>query len=427
MTSLLYPISIGLIATGAIILLTAWLPLILRSLPLSLPIVAVAIGYFAIPHSWSIAVSAGLARNRLLEHLVELVILIALMGVGLRTGRPLSWRGWSATWRLLGIAMPISIAAIAICCGLLIGFSWPLALFVGAALAPTDPVLAADVQAGPPGEEEGGETRFALTSEAGLNDGLAFPFVLLAMSLTNHSLDAVWREWLVIDVIWKIGSGVLIGLAAGWAFGWLCFRLPRLKMSRTGDGLVAVGVALISYGVAELARGYGFIAVFIMAATLRAAERDHEFHAAMAGFTEQIERVLMVLILIGFGNAVAEGLFRSVGWPEIALAALILLVIRPAAGWLSLIGSPLPAGARALIAFFGVRGMATFYYVAYATGRGDFAGGVNLWATTGIVVFASVLLHGITSMPLMRWADRKRRKNAPSGAPSPADDGTSGT
>jgi NhaP-type Na+/H+ or K+/H+ antiporter len=426
MTSLLYPISIGLIATGAIILLTAWLPLLLRSLPLSLPIIAVAIGYFAIPHSWSAAASAALAQNRLLEHLVELVILVALMGVGLRTGRPLTWRGWSATWRLLGIAMPLTIAAIALCCDLLLDVSWPLALFIGAALAPTDPVLAADVQVGPPGQDEGGETRFALTSEAGLNDGLAFPFVLLAMLLTDHPIDGVWRNWLVIDVVWKIGCGVLIGLAAGWAFGWLAFRLPRLKMSRTGDGLVAVGVALISYGITELARGYGFVAVFIMAATLRASERDHEFHSAMAGFTEQVERVLMVLILIGFGNAIAEGLFRSIGWPEIISAAIILLVIRPVAGWLSLIGSPLPPGARALIAFFGIRGMATFYYVAYATGRADFAGGVNLWATTGIVVFASVLLHGITSMPLMRWADRKRREPVPPGTLSPTDDGTSG-
>lgn len=425
MTSLLYPISIGLIATGAIILLTAWLPLVLRSLPLSLPIIAVAIGYFAVPHSWSVVVSAALARNRLLEHLIELVILVALMGGGLRTGRPLSWRGWNATWRLLGIAMPITIAAIAVCCHLILDVSWPFALFIGAALAPTDPVLAADVQVGRPGEEEGGETRFALTSEAGLNDGLTFPFVLMAMALTDHSINAVWRGWLAVDVIWKIGCGILIGLVAGWAFGWLAFRLPRLKMSRTGDGLVSVGIALISYGITELARGNGFIAVFIMAATLRAAERDHEFHSVMAEFTEQIERVLMVLILIGFGNAVAEGLFRSVGWPEIGLAALILLVIRPAAGWLSFIGSPLPPGARALIAFFGVRGMATFYYVAYVSGRAHFPGGVDLWATTGIVVLASVLLHGITSMPLMRWADRKRREHAPPRTPLPADDGTS--
>jgi NhaP-type Na+/H+ or K+/H+ antiporter len=209
-------------------------------------------------------------------------------------------------------------------------------------------------------------------------------------------------------VVWKIACGSVIGFAAGWSFGWLAFRLPRLKISRTGDGLVAVGVALISYGVTELAHGYGFVAVFVMAATFRASESDHEFHSVMAEFTEQTERVLMVLVLIGFGNAISHGLFRSIGWPEIALAAVILLFVRPVAGWLSLLGSPLPSRARALIAFFGIRGMATFYYVAYALGRAQFDSGVDLWATTGIVVFVSILLHGVTSMPLMRWADRKR-------------------
>jgi NhaP-type Na+/H+ or K+/H+ antiporter len=336
------------------------------------------------------------------------VILVALMGAGLRTKRALSWHGWNAPWRLLGIAMPLTIAAIAISTKLLLDVPWSLALLIGAALAPTDPVLAADVQVGPPGEEEGGEIRFALTTEAGLNDGLAFPFVLLAMLLAESPLQVGWGSWFATDVVWKIVCGAAIGVAAGRGFGWLAFRLPRLKMSRTGDGLVAVGVALISYGATELAHGYGFIAVFIMAATFRASERDHEFHSVMAEFSEQIERVLMVLVLIGFGNAIAHGLFRSMGWPEIALAAVILLIVRPVAAWVSLLGSPFPSRARALIAFFGIRGMATFYYVAYALGRAEFDSGVDLWATTGIVVFASILLHGITSMPLMRWADRKR-------------------
>jgi NhaP-type Na+/H+ or K+/H+ antiporter len=408
MTETLGSISVALIAIGAVVLLTAWLPLLLRSLPLSLPIIAVAIGYFAIPESWSQTAFAVFGQRHVFEHLIELVILVALMGAGLRTKRPLSWRGWNAPWRLLGIAMPLTIAAIAICCRVILDAPWSVALLIGAALAPTDPVLAADVQVGPPGEEEGGEIRFALTSEAGLNDGLAFPFVLLAMLLAGNPLDVGWGGWFVTDVVWKVACGAAIGFVAGWSFGWLAFRLPRLKMSRTGDGLVAVGVALISYGATELAHGYGFIAVFIMAATFRASERDHEFHSVMAEFTEQTERVLMVLVLIGFGNAIAHGLFHSIGFPELVLAAVVLLVVRPVSGWISLIGSPLPGRVRVLIAFFGIRGMTTFYYVAYALGRSEFDSGVDLWATTGIVVFVSILLHGVTSMPLMRWADRKR-------------------
>ncbi len=284
-----------------------------RRLPLSLPIVAVGIGFVA-PHGpWLDRASGFLLQERVLEHLVEFVVLIALMGAGLRIDRPFGWHRWQATWRLLGIAMPLTIAAMAVLCWAALGLTWAAALLVAAALAPTDPVLACDVQVGPPGEEEGGEVRFALTSEAGLNDGLAFPFVVLAMTLATTPLQAAWVHWLAIDVVWKIGCSALIGFVAGRVFGWLTFRLPRLKLSRAGDELVAVGVTLISYGVTELASSYGFVAVFIAAVTLRATDRSSDFHGAMAEFSEQIERVLMVVVLLVFGVAVATGAPRPAG------------------------------------------------------------------------------------------------------------------
>lgn len=398
-------VAIGL---GFLILLTAWLPLIVRRLPLSLPIVAVALGVAMSYIPGTQRYAGSLFRDAVLEHLTEFVILIALMGVGLRIERPFSWTRWNVTFRLLVVAMPLTIGAMTVLCMLLPGLSLASALLVAAALAPTDPVLAADVQVGPPGEEEGGEVRFSLTSEAGLNDGLAFPFVALAVGLTGASYESLWQDWLLI-VIWKIGCGIGVGYIAGRAFGWLTFKLPRLKLSKTGDGLVAVGVTLVSYGATELAHGYGFVAVFIAAMTLRATDRGHDFHSAMAEFSEQIERVLMVVVLVIFGGAIASGVLKALRWEDALAGAAMLLLIRPVSGWIALLGNPLSAAARALIAFFGIRGLGTFYYLAYAMNRAHFEEAPRLWALASLVVLASVGLHGVTSTPVMNWVDRRRQ------------------
>lgn len=402
---------IVILALGTIVLLTAWLPLMLRSLPLSLPILAVAFGYFAIPSTWISTWSSTALDGGALEHVTEFIILVALMGAGLRVERPFSWVHWQAPIRLLGFAMPLTIVAMTLIFHLALGLGWASALLLAAALAPTDPVLAADVQLRPPGEGEGGETRFGLTTEAGLNDGLAFPFVLLAAALADKPLGEVWAQWFLIDLLWKVSCGAAVGLAAGQLFGWLAFRLPRIEMSKTGDGLVAVGATLIAYALTEMIHGYGFIAVFIAAVTLRAADREHDFHAAMAEFSEQIERVLMVLVMVLFGGAVSAGLLHTVGWKEMLAGLALILVVRPVAGAISLSGAGLPLGARALMAFFGIRGIAVFYYLSYAVTRQEFADAHRLWGIGAFAVLVSVMLHGVTSTPLMNWADRQKSRH----------------
>lgn len=404
---------IVLFALGAIVLLTAWLPLMLRALPLSLPILAVAFGYLALPTSWIDTWSGIALEQGVLEHFTGFIILIALMGAGLRVERSFSWLHWQAPVRLLGIAMPLTIAAMALLSHYALQLPWASALLLASALAPTDPVLAADVQLRPPGKEEGGETRFGLTAEAGLNDGLAFPFVILAMALVQSPVDQVWVNWLLFDLLLKIGCGALVGLAAGRIFGWLTFRLPRIKISRTDDGLIAVGATLIAYSLSELVHGYGFVAVFITAITLRSTDRDHSFHVSMAEFSEQIERVLMVMAMVLFGGALAAGILNAVGWRELLVGLALIFVIRPVVGWMSLLGAKLPRTARLLMAFFGIRGLAAFYYLAYAVTREDFADVQRLWGTASVVVLVSIVLHGITSTPLMNWVDRQRENALP--------------
>jgi len=171
---------------GAVVLMTAWLPLILKELPLSLPIICVLIGLALFLSPVPGAAPLPLEHPELTERATELVVIVALMGAGLKLDRPFGWRRWGATWRLLGPTMLLSIAAMTALAVALLGFDLPTALLLGALLAPTDPVLASDVQVGGPNsDEEEDEVRFALTSEAGLNDGLAFPFVHLAVALAG--------------------------------------------------------------------------------------------------------------------------------------------------------------------------------------------------------------------------------------------------
>ncbi len=146
--------------------------------------------------------------------------------------------------------------------------AWPAAILLGACLAPTDPVLAADVQVGPPQTGEEDEARFALTSEAGLNDALAFPFVHLAIALSLSAVTgAPWLgEWLTVSVVWKLAAGLAGGWLVGRVFGWLTFKAPaNSSLAKTGDGVVAISATLVSYGVTETIGGYGFLAVFVTA------------------------------------------------------------------------------------------------------------------------------------------------------------------
>ncbi|MCO6418854.1 cation:proton antiporter [Siccirubricoccus sp. KC 17139] len=401
-----------LAGVGGLILLVAWLPMVLKELPLSLPMVCVAIGYGVF------SLSSGTVPDprqfpRATEGLTEIIVIVALTGAGLKLDRPFAWRSWGATWRLLAIAMPLSIAGIALLGQAMLGLALPAALLLGAALAPTDPVLAADVQVGPPRSGEEDEVRFTLTAEAGLNDGLAFPFVNLAIALALAAEEGQpWlRPWLEHDLAWKLGCGLVLGYGIGRGLGWLTFRMPnRAKLSRTGDGFVALGATFVSYGVTQLAGGYGFLAVFVAALAMRAAERQHAYHERLHDFAEQTERLLMMVLLVLFGGAIAGGLLAPLDGPEVAMALLCLFLVRPAAGLLSCLGSRLPWEERAAVSFFGIRGLGSVYYLAFALNAAPFTEGERLWAVLGLTVLVSIALHGATVTPAMRWLDRRRRR-----------------
>lgn len=408
------PYILVLTGAGFLIALVAWLPLALRQLPLSLPIVCIALGaaLFSLPQVT--LDPSPLAHPEIAERFTEFVVIIALMGAGLKLDRVFGMRRWHVTWRLILLTMPLGILAITVLFGAVVGLPWIVALLLGAVLAPTDPVLAADVQVGPPKSGEEDEVRFGLTSEAGLNDGAAFPFVHLAIVLAAAaSTGEPWAaKWLGYHVLWEIGAGVVGGYLIGRAFGWVTFRIPaETKLAQTGDGLIALAATFVSYGLTEIIHSYGFLSVFVTALTFRHAHRSHDFHREMHDVTEQVERLAMMVLLLLFGGALARGLLDALVWTDIVAALVVLLAIRPLTGLIGLAGFRASRSEKLTIAFFGIRGVGSFYYLAYALNGMEVEGAERLWAIVGLVVVISIVLHGLTVTPLMRFLDRRHGRD----------------
>ncbi len=394
---------IGISILGMAMLATAILPQWFKPLPVSMPILLVGAGA-ALPWLWPGSPRVDPMENgTFTEHLAELAVIISLLSAGLKLDRPFGWQRWRSTWGLLAITMPLCIAALALGGVFVLGLPLAGAILLGAVAAPTDPVLASEVQVGPPGEGHEREVRFALTSEAGLNDGLAFPFVNLAgvVAVTGLAMGGL-TQWLAVDVIWKVVAGVTAGAAVGHVIAMITFRYA--KPNAVSDGLMAMALTLVAYGGTELIHGYGFIGVFVAAMMFRRYEANHEYHKHVHDFAEQIEQHLMVALLLLFGMAISHGLFAALTWPGALLALAFLLLIRPAAGVLGLVRTKAHYGERLVIATLGIRGIGTFYYLAYGLNAGGFDGhhADMLWAVAGFIVLLSIVLHGTVTPMLMR-------------------------
>ncbi|MCI1188080.1 cation:proton antiporter [Hymenobacter sp. DH14] len=403
--------TIALLLLGIAILGVAWLPSLLEKYPLSYPILYILLGLGVCSLPIPLPHADPLVHPVFVKHLSELCVIVALTGTGLKIDRPFSLRAWRSPLLLVLVLMVFTIAGLALAGHWLLGLAPASALLLAAALAPTDPVLAGDVQVGDPGEGREDNVRFALTGEAGLNDGLAFPFVYLALALlpTAVPLDERLRHWLWMDVGYRIGVGVLLGWLSGKFLAYLIFNLPkRVSIKTEGYGFVALAVTLTSYAITELVHGYGFLAVFIAAITLRSRERKHEYHRLMHAFTDQMERLFIVVILLLLGAAIADGLLRALTWPGAALGVLLVLVLRPLGGMLTLIRSPrINLAERAVISFFGIRGIGSVFYVAYALGEADFPQARQIWAVLAFTMLLSITVHGVLATPVMNWLDRR--------------------
>jgi len=425
---------------GALLITMALAGTLLRRLPLSTAMLYLAAGFGIGPAGLALMAPDPLVYSVILERASEVAVLISLFAVGLKLGLPFSDKGWRLPARLAIVLMTITVAMIAAIGMAGLGLSLGASILLGAILAPTDPVLASDVQVVEASDRD--RLRFSLTGEGALNDGAAFPFVMLGLGLLGlHDLGTGGWRWFAVDVLWATVGGLLIGGALGTLVGRLVVYLrSRHKASVGLDEFVAPGLIALTYGLAVLSHTYGFLAVFAAGIALqRVMERpgdvasspvretglrSRQANEALAtdsqtasaylmqevqGFNEQLERIAEVAIVLAVGGMLAYVyLHASAVW----FVLVLLLVVRPVSVWVGLLGAPVSRDQRVLISWFGIRGIGSIYYLMFAINQGlPRALAEELIALTLTMVAASIVVHGISVTPLMSaYARRKGRR-----------------
>lgn len=421
-------VHVWFVITGALLIGMALAGTVLKRLPLTASMFYLAAGACLGPWGAGLLDVDAVDDAAILERLTEIAVIISLFTAGLKLRLPVSDRRWRAAVLLASIAMLLTIAGVSAVAVAAIGLPLGAALLLGAVLAPTDPVLASDVQVAHEHDVE--PVRFSLTGEAGLNDGTAFPFVMLGLGLAGaHELGAFGWRWIAIDLIWAVAAGLVIGALCGAGVGRLVLYLRRVHREVVGlDEFIALGLIALSYGLALLAGAYGFLAVFAAGLAMRRIERKHSEGAARSdetparmarevlGFNEQLERLGEFAVVLVVGALLAD---IDTAWPGVVVAGLLFFAIRPAATQLTLAGSPLTPPQRAFIAWFGVRGVGSIYYLSYAIAHGLATGEARALADIALVVVAgSIVLHGVSVTPLMeRYSALTSRRRTRRGRP----------
>lgn len=408
---------VQVLACGLLLLATALLVPRLARWPVSTAMLYLAAGTAVGPWWLGWLEVDALRDARWLETAAEVAVLVSLFVTGLKIDTGAVHRPWRLATRLATLTMLASIALIALAAHWLLQMPWAAALLLGAILAPTDPVLAADLQVRSPEDRDG--LRVALTGEAGLNDGTAFPFVMLGLGLLGgHEIGPAGLRWLLVDVLWAVGAGLAVGWCVGRAVGHLIAR--GRQADAPGEPLsefVVIGSIAAAYGAALVLHGYGFLAVFVAGLQMRRTWvrlpglHDTEAVAPVLQFNGQLERILEFVLVIVVGAALAQVRWS---WALAAFIVLALGVLRPVAVALTLPRRGLGVRQRWLTGWFGIRGIGTLYYLAYALHHG--AGGA--WAAALVsgalgTVAASIVLHGLSATPLMALHERGQRRRGP--------------
>jgi len=429
----------------------------LRRLPISTSILYLGLGFLLGPAGFGWLRLDFIKNATWLEHVTEVAVIISLFVGGLKLRQPFWSRAWSSVPRLAVPLMLVSIVGIAIFAHLALKLALPAALLLGALLAPTDPVLAAAVSVNEAGDKD--RMRYGLSGEAGLNDGMAFPFVVFALLWQEHQGPGEWMwSWALTRLLWAVPAALVIGYGIGKYVSQLAMRVKsEQRHAETTSDFLALALIFLSYVSAELVHAWGFLAVFAAGVGLRAAEiavvhdsphPDHarrdereaegeredggegegeehshppaenlvsareceeaiEQPAVAAGvviseslsFGSTAERMLELLLVSTVGVALATHWdIRAV---PVALVAFVLL--RPVAARLVLVGTPTTNAQRWLMGWFGVRGIGSLYYLAYALNEGGGGGAIaqEIVGITLSVVALSIVLHGVTAQPLL--------------------------
>jgi sodium/hydrogen antiporter len=381
----------------------------IHRLPLSFALIYLLVGIFLGPYGVNLIQLRPEAS--FLERLAEFIVIVSLFSCGLKMNRPLQFWAWNSTIRLIGFLMPISIFGVAAVGRWLLGLDWGSAVLLGAILAPTDPVLASEVQISDLDDQD--ELRFGLTSEGGLNDALAFPFVYFGLYwMENPQWQDWFRQWVLIDLLWAIAAGLAMGIAVAKVVVWTEQRLYRMRPSDAlMEDFVSLSTILITYSLTEVINGYGFLAVFVAGIVVQRSYPDPEKSQSLLEFTERIEKLLEVGTILLLGSLLRMEPISKFWDETLIIATLLLFIIRPLGAWVSTFSDRFHPIKRLLYGWFGIRGIGSIYYLSYAFGKGlgGETGELIAWLTY-LTIVISVVLHGISATPLMKWYERQIRR-----------------
>jgi NhaP-type Na+/H+ or K+/H+ antiporter len=398
---------------GALLLVRGLTATLLQRLPVTAAIIYLGVGVLFGPTALNLFHFNPLKESALLQTLTEVAVLISLFSAGIKMPGSFNFTRWRSPILLATVSMTLTVALVTAFAVLVLDLPLGAGVLLGAILAPTDPVLATDVQIRHPGDRD--QLRFTLTCEAGMNDGSAFPFVMLGLGLLGlHELGDGGQRWLVVEVLWATAAAIAIGMVAGIALAWLGWLLRSKPNSHAlMDDFLGLGLIGVVYGLCVLVDAWGFLAVFVAAVALRQTEQklakagapvaDGEALPTVSEgsliFKEHLERLSeMVLVILLGGTLFVD----SWSWAAVALSLFLFVVARPLSVLVGLAGSGTPWRIRGLAAWFGVRGMGSLYYLMFAIQHGlPESLALQLIQLTLIVVTMSIVLHGTSVKPLL--------------------------
>lgn len=392
---------IGFFLVGLLFILMSLVSSVLKRIYLTSTILYLCIGIFLSKVINVISIDP-IEDATIIRLLSEIAIIISIFTAGLKLKLPLSWQAWKMPVILATVSMFITIILITFTSHWILNLPLGPSLLMGAILAPTDPVLASNVQVH--NAEDANKLRFNLTAEAGLNDGTAFPFVLLGLSFVGvRNVESLWLHWITVDLIWAVGGGFAIGVLLGKGVGkFVVYLRARHFETESLDDFLAIGLIGITYGTAVLIHTYGFLAVFAAGLALRRTERQD---APVSGpmtrgalkFNEQLERICELGIVILTGALISTKYFS---WNYLWFVFVLFFVIRPISVFVPLRSNK--HSHRVLLGWFGIRGIGLIYYLTFVIEQG-----VPQWlaktltGVTLVIIVASIFLHGLSASPLM--------------------------
>lgn len=347
--------------------------------------------------------------------ITEVIVIISLMTAGLKIGTIYTWKDWKKPLSLIAITMPLFMAAIFLISFYVLDFSGPVSLLLAAVLAPTDPVLASDIQL--EDEQTIGERnvglRYTLTAEAGINDGIAFPFVFLAIiwsqSADFSSID--FAHYFSYYIFYKLVVGILIGSVIGFAYSYLIHNHDNKNTSKILGGFIAVALTFLSYGVAEVAHTYGFLSVFATGIFIQYFQKKHtkeRVENKMLDFVEETEKLLVVMWIVFFGGSLLSGILSYTNIWGIAFSLAVVLILRPVFGYFAMMTTDFSKEKKWAISFLGVRGIGSFFYLSFALIHGKFENYDQLFGIVSYVVLFSIIIHGFSSLRIIEYFNSKK-------------------